>query len=114
MLKNYTPHLIVIEKPDGSRLDLPSLGVIRAKVKNRPRLPVEEIPVTEVVYEEVEGVPADLHHDDVLVVSMLARDVAIASDHPEAWRMLSPDSGPSAIRNEKGQIVAVKGLLASS
>jgi len=113
MLKNYTPHTITIRRPDGTDLELPSLGQIRATVSTRQNDPVDGVPVSRVQYEGLDGVPDNLAEGDYLIVSMVARDTAFETLHPLWERMLSPDSGPTAIRNDKGQIVAVKGLLAA-
>lgn len=113
MLKNYTPHAVVIEKPDGTKLELPSLGVIRVGTLTAPHAKVEGIPVFKVMYGPLEGLPEDVGPEDVLVVSMVVRDFARKIYHDLADRMVSPDSGPTAVRNEKGHIVAVKALLAA-
>lgn len=112
-LKNYTPHTICIEKPDGTRLELPSLGVIRVGTHVKKLAEVDGVPISQVMYGPLEGVPENVELGDTLIVSMVTRDYAKQDRHPLWHCMLSPDSGPSAIRNEKGQIVAVKGLLAA-
>lgn len=102
---NYMPHTLNIETPDGERIAIESSGVARCAVKNVQVGDVDGIPVVTAEFGEIVGLP-DPQENTVYVVSML---VASRANRPD---VLSPDSGPTAIR-ENGQVVAVRNLTRS-
>jgi hypothetical protein len=130
-LVNLTPHTVAIETPEG-RLTLSSEGLARVSMKTTPdsTVEVETIvaidrrfngvdytePCTQyntvafnrpIEYGPVEGLPEPVE-GALYIVSMLVAQRAMRSD------VVSPDSGPSAIRFKdgpnKGQIEAVRAL----
>lgn len=60
---------------------------------------------------EVVGLPAPAHQT-VFIVSGMVLDAVKASGTGRAGRdVFAPDTGPDAIRNDKGHITAVRGLV---
>lgn len=107
---NLTPHAIVLEV-DGERTTFPASGQI-ARVATTSAV-VGELagaPVSEVVYGEI-NIPVDVESEDTIyVVSGLVLAAAKAANHPMSTRLIGPDTGPTAVR-ENGQIVAVRGWV---
>ena len=112
---NLTPHEIVIVEQDGSEIaSFPASGVIaRVAVieKVTGMVSFDGIPVDVIssTFGEVEGLPSlsDLEgHERFLVSSMVLDQLG-----PE-WSGIAfaPDTGKSAVRNEKNHIVGVTRL----
>jgi hypothetical protein len=109
IIKNLTPHAIALKQPDGTLIHiLPSGQVARVSVTtvpvDRPGLPV---PVVRNLYGPVEGLP-DPQPGHFFVVSALVLARCAGRDD-----VYAPDTGPGAVRDEKGQIVAVTRLVAA-
>lgn len=101
---NLTPHDIVVELEDGSRVTFPTSGTVaRVSVTESVVGEVNGIPVIETVYGDVEGLPEE--GTDCIVSAM------VRSAIPGRKGVYSPDSGSSALRNDKGHIVAVRRLV---
>jgi len=105
-LINLTPHPIVV-RTDGVDITIPASGQI-ARVTSRQELTSHidiygiEIPVQRTTFGQVEGLP-DFVPDTVYIVSSLVLG-ALKGSRPD---VVAPDTGPTAIRNDNGQIVAV-------
>jgi hypothetical protein len=110
-LINLTPHTINIITPQGENLSLPSAGV--ARVASQPGTALDfgaGIPVFSApTWGAVEGLP-EPEHDTLYVVSAL-----VAGQVKGRPDVVSPGTGPNdgAVRNDKGQIVAVTRLIQS-
>ncbi len=103
---NLTPHDINIQTKDGI-VTFPKSGII-ARVNEKTKV-VGKCPVTYVdlvikEYSEVENLPEVGHF---LVSAMVLQ----AAKKKEGLFLYAPDSGSSAIRDEKGQIKAVVSLV---
>jgi hypothetical protein len=103
---NLTPHAIVIVKDDGSRLTLPPTSpTARIQQHNAVYQFVDDIPVSQVVYGEVEHLPAP-QPDTIYIVSAM-----VAQQCRERTDVMAPDTGATAMRDAAGQIVAVRGFV---
>ena len=107
---NLTPHAITVRLPDGTDRTYPPSGTAA-------RVVMEEyvafylhgvIPVIRREPGEVVGLPTD---GAPCLVSAMVLDVLRGAGHA-ALNIYAPDTGPTAIRNEKGHIVAVTRLVA--
>lgn len=108
---NLTPHAIgVVDGVDGETIhQIPASGQV-ARVAATPviqgtiGLPGGVVlPVTSTVYGDVEGVPAP--GGEKFLVSSLVLDRLGFEYRGQAF---APDTGPTALRNAAGQIVAVR------
>ena len=101
---NLTPHALNIQLPDGSVTTIAPSGVVA-------RVTTEEVvvgsaagvPVVERRFGAVEGLPEE--GTPCLVSALVAGAV------PGRRGVYAPDTGASAVRNDKGQIVAVTRLV---
>ena len=103
---NLTPHAIVIEKSDGTQMTIDATKPpARIQQHNVLSHDVQGIPVSTVTYGVVENLP-EPQPDTVYIVSSL---VAQQCQHRDD--VLVPDTGASAVRDEAGRIVAVRGFI---
>jgi len=112
---NCTPHPIVYRMGDGNDLSFAPSGTI-------PRVSVEEIPAGQVYIQKPESIGAfyvetakvetgevtGLPDEENGVLVLVSGMVFAATNRQD---VIAPDTGKSAIRNEKGQIVAVTRFL---
>lgn len=106
-LINLTPHDIHVL--EGETVSTYPASGQQARV-NTTQTQVGEIngaPILRPSYSEVEGLPAPAP-DTYYIVSMLVRSAA-----PGRTDLLSPDSGATAVRDEKGLIKYVTGWLSN-
>ena len=103
---NLTPHAIVVETDNGRITFEPSGTVARVDTRTELVGTVDDIPVVERSYGEVENVP-ELPCDPFLVSSLVLDRL------PKEYSgvAFAPDTGLGAIRNDKGHIVAVSRLI---
>ena len=109
---NLTPHAIVIRLADGSDLTFPPSGKI-ARVDELPTTVVGEMGGVKILSRTVFGEVIDLPEpvEGVgYIVSGLVAGVVYRSD------VFAPATGPkdNAIRNDKGHIIAVVALKATT
>lgn len=107
-MKNLTPHAITVRLPSGTDIVYPTSGdVARVSMATTDQAPLPDgCPTVTVEYGEATLPPGD----GPFIVSTMFAD-AYRRQHPDsAVRLFTPDSGPSAIR-EDGQIVAVRALI---
>ncbi len=112
ILVNLTPHDIrVMECRDGENIGIetykPSGLVARVAVKNKEIGSVNGTPINRPIYGAVENLP-DPCDDHLYIVSMIVRDAC-----PGRKDLISPDSGPTASRDDRGQIEYVCGWLSN-
>ena len=102
---NLTPHEIGI-RIRMSDIILPSAGLARVSTTEEQVGDVDGIPLVRTTYGEVSGLP-DPADGVIYIVSAVVLDAAKRAGRTD---VVAPDSGPSAIRNDKGHIVAVRQL----
>lgn len=101
---NLTPHEIVILREDGTEVRIPPSGTV-ARVSTADVIvgEIDGVPVIRQQFGEVTGLPEE---GTPCLVSALVRAAV-----PGRRGVYSPDTGPTAIRNGDGQIVAVTRLI---
>jgi hypothetical protein len=101
---NVTPHDVRVLLPDGSERVFPPSG-IRAVVSATPtpRGEWDGIPLISTTWGQLEGLPEPAE-GTLYIGSTLAAQAATREGRRD---VVSPDSGPSAVR-ENGQIYAVR------
>jgi hypothetical protein len=103
---NLTPHEITIRRPDGSDFTIPPSGMV-ARITTEER-----------VIGTLDGIPVVLRQPGGAIglpeegVACLVSAMVLTAV-PGRSRVFAPDSGPTAIRDERGQIVAVTRLVAA-
>lgn len=104
---NLTPHAITIRIASGD-VTVPLGGTV-ARVATRDEVvgqcPATGAPIVRRVFGEVEGLPPE--GEPCLVSALVLAAV------PGRAGVYAPDTGPTAIRDEKGQIIAVTRLVAA-
>lgn len=113
-MRNLTPHAIVIQSPEGT-VTLPPSGVVaRVATIEEPAGTVVvdgvEVPVARRRFGAVEGLPPDYGPDRPVVVSALVLEALRASGAPTSG-VYAPDTGPTAVRDAEGRILAVTRLV---
>lgn len=104
-LINLTPHEVVI-LVGGKPLRLaPSGRVARLEVAES-EAGVDGIPVVRTQFGEITGLP-DPEPETFFVTSTIVAQAAARLGRRD---VVAPDTGPTAIRNEKGQVIAVRRL----
>lgn len=103
---NLTPHAIKIRRPDGTEIEIPPSGTV-ARVTTVETVVGEQLGVP--VVRRVFGAPINLPPEGTpcLVASITAAAV------PGRAGVYTPDTGPTAIRDSAGNIVAVTRLIAA-
>lgn len=103
---NLTPHPITLRTPQGDIIIPPSGTVARVStVDTDTGDTVSGLPVIRRSFGNVTGLPAD---DTPCIVSALVLGAV-----PGRANTYAPDTGPTAIRNDKGHIVAVTRLVSA-
>jgi hypothetical protein len=100
---NCTPHALTV---DGLGTIEPSGIVPRVATQRLPATTIGGVRLVRTVKGAVDGLPAAAD-GVVLVVSGMVLD-ALNGSRPD---VVAPDTGPDAVRNEKGHIVAVRGFV---
>ena len=116
-LRNLTRHDIVLYLADGQSLLIHPEGV-EARVETTEKKIVdmalfdqpysERIPVYRRSFGKVVGLP-EPQENVVFLVSSMVLSAAVGRND-----VCAPDTGPTAVRNEMGDIVAVTRLIAAS
>ena len=101
---NLTPHALTIE---GLGTIEPSGTVARVTVESQPRASVDGVRVMENCYGQVIGLPYPSLGTAYIVSAM----VLAACRSRAGIDVFAPDTGADAVRNDKGHIVSVKGLV---
>jgi hypothetical protein len=105
---NLTPHPITLQRPDGSSVTLPPSGTL-ARVGSTEAVagvcPVTGMPVI----TRTLGLPLGLPPENTpAIVSAM-----VLAACPGRAGLYAPDTGPTAIRDDKGHIIAVTRLVAA-
>lgn len=105
---NLTPHDLRVVLPNGEEVIIPRSGQI-ARVSThevpasaRPQAP--DVPVVTRTFGDVEGLPGP--DGRLYVVSSLVLS-ALQATGCQREDVVAPDTGPSAIRDEKGRIMGI-------
>ncbi len=117
-LINCTPHAIVVHT-EGGVITLPPSGAV-ARLVGGPTPDVRSLKTGEghairvslpPSYESVEGVPPFAPDSAIVVSAMVGAQAPTLLG--EKWKGLvyGPDTGADCVRNDKGHIVGVKGLI---
>lgn len=105
MMLNLTPHVIVLRLPDGQDITLPPSGAVaRVAMIEETVGTVAGLPVVRRRAGPVVGLPDGNH--PCIVSSMV-----LAALPAGALGVYAPDTGPTAIRDERGQVIAVTRLV---
>jgi len=104
MIKNCTPHPIVVRVNGIETVFQPSGIIPRVGTIETPAAEVEGIPCVAQVMGQVEGLPS-LEPGVFLLVSALVFGACGRTD------LLAPDTGKGAIRDEQGRILAVTRMI---
>lgn len=106
-LINVTPHAIILRPDEGQEVILPPSGqVARVAVSQDVVAQVGEIPIVATRFGDVEGLP-EPRPGVLYVASTLVAQAAAAAGRRD---VVSPDTGPTAVRDGEGRIVAVRRL----
>lgn len=110
---NLTPHAISIRLADGTTVTIPPSGAI-ARVEQSETV-VGSIPLdtgdSVPVITRTKGRVIGLPYDPVRVGGCLVSSMVLDALPPGTPGVYAPDTGATAIRNEKGHIVAVTRLV---
>jgi hypothetical protein len=113
-MRNLTPHPIVLQHPEGTVTLPPSGAVARVATVEEPAgivlLDGVEVPVVRRHFGAVEGLPGDYGPDRPVVVSSLVLE-ALRASGADTSGVYAPDTGPTAVRDAEGRIVAVTRLV---
>lgn len=103
---NKTPHDICIADGVGNiiRTIDPTPPAVRVSTQSTLRDPIDGVPFSDTVFGEVENLP-----EPETDVRYIVSGVVIAAC-PDRLDLVRPDTGPSAVRDEDGRIIAVRGL----
>ena len=103
-MTNLTPHAITLQRSDGLTVTFPASGILARVTSN------------EVVCGEAFGVPV-ISRSLGSVVGLLKNggnclvSALVLSACPGVVGLYAPDSGPTAIRDERGHVIAVTRLV---
>lgn len=107
---NLTPHPITLQLPDGSRVTYPPSGTVaRVSTTEVDAGTASGVPVIRRTWGAVTGLPrpAERHAAGGCIVSSI-----VLGALPGDCGCYAPDTGPTAIRDDAGQVVAVTRLVA--
>ncbi len=106
-VRNLTPHTISITDADGSTTEYPPSGTLaRVSVIQKPTgNTILEVPVMANSYGEVSGM--ENPNGDTLIVSAMV----LGALPKGTANVFAPDTGATALRNEKGYVVSVVQLV---
>jgi hypothetical protein len=101
---NLTPHPLNLVNEEGASEEIPSSGVARLGMTTRPLGRLCGYALTQTEPVAVTGLPLPLPGIVYVVSALVAQAV------PDREDVVSPDMGPSAVRDDEGRIVAVRGF----
>jgi len=106
MFVNLTPHPVTIRKSDGTDLTIrPSGSIARVDTVEEPLPDIEGVPAIRRTWGKIQpGI--SIEPGKIYIVSSLVLNAIRENTNWEKC-MVAPDTGETAIRDEKGQIQAV-------
>ena len=105
---NLTPHTITVRAPDGADHTFPPSGVVARVATTETQIGtcnVTGAPIMRRTFGEPQGLPP--------VGTPCLVSAMVAGACPGRAGVFAPDSGPTAVRDERGQIIAVTRLVAA-
>lgn len=110
MMHNYTPHSITVFSSDGKVLKtFNPVGFARAEQKSvivdEIQIGDKTVPVKKMFFGSVEGLPETAEEYDKFIVSSIAAQAAMETNHPLKNQLLVV---ADPVRNEDGQIVGCR------
>ena len=102
---NLTPHEITIKTYDKEFKIKPSGIIARVTTEEKEQGKLNNIPIVERSFGKVENLPEPKENVVYLVSSLVLEGVRDRDD------VFAPDTGNTAIRDEKGRIIAVTRLI---
>ena len=105
MFINLTPHAIVVRNGNEETTFPASGNVARVNVTMVNDGNIAGFPVSRQVFGEVEGIPSPINGTVYIVSALVLGRIVGRND------CIAPDTGKGAIRNDKGQIIAVTGFV---
>ena len=107
MLKNLTPHAINVYDSDGNRVSIPPSGIVArvTTIESDTDSRVVGVPVIRRSFGDVVNLPDD---STPCIVSALV--LAAVPRRPNTY---APDTGPTAIRDDNGNILGVTRFVAA-
>jgi hypothetical protein len=105
---NLTPHAVTLRVGERDLVIPPSGRVARVSSREVPCDPFGDVPTVRREWGAVEGLP-DPAPDTIYLVSALVLEHVRGRDD-----VVAPDTGPTAVRDAAGQIVAVRRLVRTS
>jgi hypothetical protein len=106
--ENYTPHPITVFT-EGGQIDFPSRGQCRVTEEQQLVGHHREIQLRTTTYGSIDGLPAP-KEGVRYIVSLLVTQANKRMSVPRQ-DLVSPDTGKTCIRDEKGQIKGVTGFI---
>ena len=82
-------------------------GVARLEQTERRADPIAGLETVEVAYGEVIGIPPQVTEGDAVIVSSLVGEAWPSPVRPAGITVLVPDTGPTCLRDNSGQVRAV-------
>ena len=111
MLINLTPHSVTIRKPDDTVITIPPSGSIaRVESFEEPRPDTEGIPTIRRMWGGI-NLGTTIEEGNIYIVSTLVLDAVQDETDPLAKVLVAPDTGQTAVRDDRGQIVEVKRFI---
>lgn len=102
---NATPHDIVVLKGD-VKVTFPKSGIIARVSSSYEELEsLDGFNISHQTFGEIEGLPEETNETIYIVSAM------VLSANRSRRDLIAPDTGVTAIRDEKGHIVAVNGFV---
>jgi len=102
---NLTPHPLTLLGADAEKRIIASSGIARLAMSEHTLGHVDGYPLALQERRGVTGLPAPLPGVIYVVSTLVAQAVADRED------VVAPDTGPGAVRDEQGNIVAVRGFV---
>lgn len=110
---NLTPHDVVVRREGLPDLTIPRSGQVARVAEARSECPpCDGVPTVRIHFGRIRFGTPGLDQVGWLIVSATVLAAARSSGDPElAKKLLAPDTGSSAVRDEAGRIVAVRGFV---
>jgi hypothetical protein len=127
-LINLTPHTIVVDDGDGERIHVEPSGLVVRLVEEDETITTHPFPIVKRTYklgdfpspEVIKGLDGTVlpAYPDTITIALVSLPVLLAMPADALSFLINhniivaaPDTGKGAIRDEKGQVIAVRGLV---